>query len=108
MALTLWTVDAKDYGVGRGAGWRGAVEGITTRALGAGDGGIVLLHAGHPATVEALPGIIAGYWGAGMCFGGAGGRTGGAGDRRSSPDLRYRVAAVDPKKVADGDTNLAS
>jgi peptidoglycan/xylan/chitin deacetylase (PgdA/CDA1 family) len=103
-ALTLWTVDAKDYGVGRGPGWRSAVAGIAARAGEASDGGIVLLHAGHPATVEALPEIIEGYWGAGMCFGVlAEGRV-----ERSpaeSPGLRYRVSAVDPKKV--GNANLA-
>ncbi len=106
MALTLWTVDAKDYGVGRGAGWEKSVAGIAARALRGEDGGIVLLHAGHPATVEALGAIIRGYWARGMCFGVlAEGRVERAPEE--SPGLRYRVSAVDPKKVADGNANLA-
>ena len=66
----------------------------------------MLLHAGHPATVEALGAIIRGYWARGMCFGVlAEGRVERA--PAESPGLRYRVSAVDPKKVADGNANLA-
>lgn len=56
-----WTVDAQDA--------RLDAKAITDRALGVQPGGIILLHEGVDATVDAIPDIVAGLKKRGMCAG---------------------------------------
>jgi peptidoglycan-N-acetylglucosamine deacetylase len=53
MRIVLWDIDSRD--------WTGiSAAQITSNVVnGAGDGKIVLMHMGHPNTVQALPGIFA-------------------------------------------------
>jgi peptidoglycan/xylan/chitin deacetylase (PgdA/CDA1 family) len=95
LALVLWTVDPKDY-ARSGLDWVGEVLRIVDGSQGVEDGGVLLLHSGVTATVEALPTIVRAYWSRGLCFGVL--RAGG--EWRwpvESPGLRYRVSAVEPE-----------
>lgn len=56
-----WTLDARDRG--------SDAKAITERVLRAQPGGIILLHDGVDATIDAIPGIVAGLRKHGMCPG---------------------------------------
>lgn len=84
----LWTKDSKDYAAA-------SVEQVVKQASGMRDGGIVLLHDGHPMTVQALPDIIAGYYAQGLCFGRIA-RSRHAQAPVESPDLLFNARAVAP------------
>ncbi len=60
-AIVTWDVDSRDWS-------RITPASIVRRATHGGNGAIVLLHAGPPATVAALPAIIAAYRARGFSF----------------------------------------
>lgn len=62
MVEALWTVDSKDFDAA-------SPEAVLEQSFGMTDGGILLLHDGREATVEALPSIIKHYHDQNLCFG---------------------------------------
>lgn len=62
MTEVLWTVDSKDYEAK-------TAEEVVEASKGMTDGGILLLHDGKSATLEALPSIIKHYYSQNFCFG---------------------------------------
>lgn len=62
MLEVLWTKDSKDFDAK-------SAEQIVEQSKGMGDGGILLLHDGHPWTIRAVPLIVNHYRSEGFCFG---------------------------------------
>jgi peptidoglycan/xylan/chitin deacetylase (PgdA/CDA1 family) len=62
MFEVLWTRDSKDFDAV-------SVEQIVDQSKGMKDGGILLLHDGHPLTIRAVSLIIDYYHSQGLCFG---------------------------------------
>ena len=84
----LWTKDSKDFDAV-------AVEQIVDQSKGMKDGGILLLHDGHPLTIRAVPLIIDHYHSQGFCFGKVA-RSKTAQAPVESPALSFYAKAVAP------------
>jgi peptidoglycan/xylan/chitin deacetylase (PgdA/CDA1 family) len=58
----LWTKDSKDFAAR-------SAEQVAVQSSGMTNGGILLLHDGHPLTVSAVPLILQHYYARGLCIG---------------------------------------
>jgi peptidoglycan-N-acetylglucosamine deacetylase len=84
----LWTRDSKDFDAT-------SVDQIVEQSKGMKDGGILLLHDGHPLTIRAVPLIIDHYHSQGLCFGKVA-RSKTAQAPVESPALTFYAKAVAP------------